>query len=64
MKAKKIDHVGIVVKDLDAAIATYRANFGFEVDPMPRRRCPRDGHPERVHPYRRKRHRTLRIDGQ
>jgi methylmalonyl-CoA/ethylmalonyl-CoA epimerase len=34
MKAKKIDHVGIVVKDLDAAIATYRANFGFEVDPI------------------------------
>lgn len=33
MKAKKIDHVGIVVKDLDAAIATYRKNFGFEVDP-------------------------------
>lgn len=29
MKAKRIDHVGIVVKDLDAALATYARNFGF-----------------------------------
>lgn len=33
MKAKRIDHVGIVVKDLDAAVATYTRNFGFSVDP-------------------------------
>lgn len=33
MKAKRIDHVGIVVKDLDAAIATYTRNFGFAPDP-------------------------------
>ena len=33
MKAKRIDHVGIVVKDLDAAVATYSRNFGFSVDP-------------------------------
>ena len=32
MKAKKIDHVGIVVKDLEAALATYQSNFGFEAD--------------------------------
>ena len=32
MKAKKIDHVGIVVKDLDAALATYSRHFGFPVD--------------------------------
>ncbi len=32
MKAKRIDHVGIVVKDLDTALATYSRNFGFSVD--------------------------------
>ena len=32
MKAKRIDHIGIVVKDLDAALATYGANFGFAAD--------------------------------
>ena len=32
MNAKRIDHVGIVVKDLDAAVATYGKNFGFSVD--------------------------------
>jgi methylmalonyl-CoA epimerase len=32
MKAKRIDHVGIVVKDLDAALATYARNFGFAAD--------------------------------
>lgn len=32
MKAKRIDHVGIVVKDLDTALATYARNFGFTVD--------------------------------
>jgi methylmalonyl-CoA epimerase len=32
MKAKRIDHVGIVVKDLEAALATYANNFGFAVD--------------------------------
>ena len=32
MKAKRIDHIGIVVKDLDAALATYGKNFGFAVD--------------------------------
>ncbi len=30
MKAKRIDHVGIVVKDLEMALATYARNFGFE----------------------------------
>lgn len=33
MKAKRIDHVGIVVKDLDAAVATYARNFGFAANP-------------------------------
>lgn len=33
MKAKKIDHVGIVVRDLPVALATYRSNFGFAHDP-------------------------------
>lgn len=33
MKAKRIDHVGIVVKDLDAATETYARHFGFAVDP-------------------------------
>ncbi len=32
MKAKRIDHVGIVVKDLESAVATYTRNFGFAVD--------------------------------
>ena len=32
MKAKRIDHIGIVVKDLYAALATYAGNFGFAVD--------------------------------
>ena len=29
--AKKIDHIAIAVKDLDAAIKTYTTNFGFPV---------------------------------
>lgn len=29
MKAKRIDHVVIAVKDLDAAVATYQQNFGL-----------------------------------
>lgn len=32
MKAKRIDHVGIVVKDLETALATYSRNFGFLAD--------------------------------
>jgi methylmalonyl-CoA epimerase len=32
MKATRIDHVGIVVKDIDAALATYARNFGFAAD--------------------------------
>lgn len=32
MKAKRIDHIGIVVKDLDTALDTYARNFGFTVD--------------------------------
>lgn len=32
MQAKKIDHVGIVVKDLAAALETYSKNFGFSAD--------------------------------
>jgi methylmalonyl-CoA epimerase len=32
MTAKKIDHVGIVVKDLPTALQTYERNFGFVVD--------------------------------
>ena len=32
MAFKKIDHVGIVVKDLATATATYANNFGFKVD--------------------------------
>ena len=32
MKVQKIDHVGIVVKDLDTALATYVRHFGFAVD--------------------------------
>jgi methylmalonyl-CoA/ethylmalonyl-CoA epimerase len=30
MKAKRIDHVVIAVKDLEAAVATYQYNFGLE----------------------------------
>ncbi len=33
MKAKKIDHVGIVVKDLDEGLKTFAQNFGFSADP-------------------------------
>ena len=33
MKAKKIDHVGIVVKDLDQGVQTFAENFGFRADP-------------------------------
>ena len=33
MKAIKIDHVGIVVKDLAEGVATYEQNFGFKQDP-------------------------------
>jgi methylmalonyl-CoA epimerase len=29
MKAKRIDHIAIAVKDLDAAVATYQHNFGL-----------------------------------
>jgi methylmalonyl-CoA epimerase len=32
MKAMRIDHVGIVVNDIDAALATYTRNFGFGVN--------------------------------
>jgi methylmalonyl-CoA epimerase len=31
MKARRIDHIGIVVKDLDTALATNSKNFGFSV---------------------------------
>ena len=30
MKAKRIDHVVIAVKDLEAAVETYQRNFGLE----------------------------------
>jgi methylmalonyl-CoA/ethylmalonyl-CoA epimerase len=30
MKVKRIDHIAIAVKDLDAAVATYQHNFGLE----------------------------------
>jgi methylmalonyl-CoA/ethylmalonyl-CoA epimerase len=29
--AKKIDHIAIAVKDLDAAVKTFTSNFGFPV---------------------------------
>lgn len=29
MKAKRIDHIAIAVKDLEAAVATYQHNFGL-----------------------------------
>lgn len=32
MKVKRIDHVGIVVKDLGAALATYERNFDLKAD--------------------------------
>lgn len=32
MKAKRIDHIGIVVKDLAQGLATYERNFGFKAD--------------------------------
>jgi methylmalonyl-CoA epimerase len=32
--AKKIDHVAIAVKDLDAAVKTFTGNFGFPVERM------------------------------
>jgi methylmalonyl-CoA epimerase len=32
MKAKRIDHIGIVVKDLATGLATYERNFGFKAD--------------------------------
>lgn len=32
MKAKRIDHIGIVVKDLETALTTYARNFGFTTD--------------------------------
>ena len=32
MRALKMDHVGIVVKDLAAALETYSRNFGFAAD--------------------------------
>lgn len=33
MNVLKIDHVGIVVRDLEAALATYERNFGLRADP-------------------------------
>jgi methylmalonyl-CoA epimerase len=32
--AKKIDHIAIAVKDLDAAVQTFTGNFGFPVERM------------------------------
>ena len=32
MKVKRIDHVGIVVNDLNAAVATYERNFDLKAD--------------------------------
>lgn len=32
MKAKKIDHIGIVVQDLDKGLQTFAENFGFRAD--------------------------------
>jgi methylmalonyl-CoA epimerase len=34
VKAKRIDHIGIVVKDLATAVRTYEHNFGFLADGM------------------------------
>jgi methylmalonyl-CoA epimerase len=33
MKAKRIDHIGIVVKDLQEGLGTFEKNFGFRADP-------------------------------
>lgn len=33
MNVKRIDHVGIVVKDLGAALVTYERNFDLKADP-------------------------------
>lgn len=33
MKLKRIDHVGIVVKDLDEAKKTFEHHYGFSADP-------------------------------
>lgn len=33
MKAKKIDHIGIVVNDLATGLATFEKNFGFAAAP-------------------------------
>lgn len=33
MKAKKIDHIGIVVADLHQGVRTFADNFGFQADP-------------------------------
>lgn len=30
--AKKIDHIAIAVKDLDTAVKTFTANFGFPIE--------------------------------
>ncbi len=32
MNARRIDHIGIVVKDLEKALGTYSRHFGFETD--------------------------------
>ena len=32
MKARKIDHIGIVVKDLDKGLQTFAENFGLQAD--------------------------------
>jgi lactoylglutathione lyase/methylmalonyl-CoA/ethylmalonyl-CoA epimerase len=33
LKIGKIDHIGIVVKDMATGLATYQKHFGFTVDP-------------------------------
>ncbi len=33
MNAKRIDHIGIVVKDLQQALQTYERHFDFRADP-------------------------------
>ncbi len=33
MNAKRIDHIGIVVKDLATALGTFERNFGFTSNP-------------------------------
>jgi methylmalonyl-CoA epimerase len=32
VKAKRIDHIGIVVRDLEEALQTYERHFGFRTD--------------------------------